>query len=235
MIPKKIHYCWFGSAEMPAEFKAFISEWSEIMPDYEIKLWNEDNAPMHLAYMKKALKHKKWANLSNYTRLHAVYEEGGVYFDTDVKVVKPFDDLLSNKCFFGLQSPDWDEINSFNNAIFGAEKNNFFIKKIMDACLALYDGSEIAHLSSPHLTTYLLRESGYKAQTDKVLLDNDVQIYPQTYFFPYHWKEKFTEDKITSNTYAIHFWSGTWAEKKKKKKNHLLRRIAYRAKKKWQK
>ena len=210
MIPKKIHYCWFGEAKIPKEFKNYIDEWSIIMPDFEIKLWNEANAPMDLPYMKKAFEHKKWANLSNYTRLHAVYEEGGIYLDTDVKVVKSFSDLLHNTCFFGLQTSDWDARYSFNNAVYGAEKNHRFIKKLKDALIALYDGTEEANLSSPHLTTYFLREVGYNAKYDLGKLKNGIQIYPPDYFFPYHWENDFDPDQVTKNTYAIHFWNGSW-------------------------
>lgn len=219
MIQKKIHYCWFGNSELPLEFQNFISGWKTLMPDFEIVLWNEENSPMHLPYMQKALKYKKWANLSNYTRLHAVYEQGGFYLDTDVQVVKSFETLLDNKCFFGLQQPQKDVVNSFNNAIFGAEKNHWFVKRLKDALLALYDGTEIAYLSSPHLTTYFLKDAGYSQINDSELIDDDIKIYPPESFYPYHWEEEFSNDHVTENTYAIHFWSGSWADAKPAKRS----------------
>jgi mannosyltransferase OCH1-like enzyme len=208
-IPKKIHYCWFGGKELPDEYKKYMETWYKIMPDFEIKLWNEDNSPMHLPYMKLALEYRKWANLSNYVRLHAVYEEGGIYLDTDVQVIKSFTPLLNDSCFLGLQIEKTTEINSFNNAIFGAVPKHLFINKMKEALPALYDGKETAYLSSPHITTYLLNKEGYSGlQQEKV---KDIQVYPREYFYPYSWLEKYSEDCITENTYAIHFWSGTWS------------------------
>lgn len=211
MIPKKIHYCWFGPNPIPQEFKCFINGWSKKMPDYEIKLWNENNSPMEIPYLKKAHKNKKWANISNYIRLHAIYEEGGIYLDTDVEVIKSFDPLLSNQCFFGLQRIETDLPNSFNNAIFGASPNHYFINKLKESLKSLYDGTEIAYLSSPHLTTFLLKEEGYSGEKQHELISDNIQIYPPSYFFPYHWEEEFSQDKITQDTFAVHYWSGTWA------------------------
>ncbi len=224
MIPKIIHYCWFGGKELPLEYQNYIKTWKEKMPDFKIKLWNEDNSPMELPYMKIAYENKNWANLSNYVRLHAVFEEGGIYLDTDVEARKSFSPLLDNNCFFGLQIKETNKINSFNNAIFGATPNHIFVKKLKDALLALYDGSEIAYLSSPHLTTYLLNNEGYKKGQYEQL--KDIQIYPREYFFPYSWEENFSENCITENTFAIHYWSGTWSEKKTtKQKSNLKSKI----------
>ena len=78
MIPKKIHYCWFGPGEMPDDQKAYIEEWKVMHPKWKFKLWNEQNTPMNLDYMKTALKNKKWSNMSNYTRLHAICKEGDI-------------------------------------------------------------------------------------------------------------------------------------------------------------
>ncbi len=94
MIPKKIHYCWFGGKEKPEDVKRYIASWKKYCPDYEIKEWNESNFDIHENdYCREAYEAKKWAFLTDYVRLKALYEEGGFYMDTDVEVVKSLDPL----------------------------------------------------------------------------------------------------------------------------------------------
>lgn len=221
MIPKKIHYCWFGDKPIPDNYKKFIEGWRALMPDYEIVLWNEENSPMEEKYLKRAYANKKWANLSNYVRLHAVHQEGGIYLDTDVEVVKSFDPLLNHSCFFGYQVSSHESVN---NAVFGAEKNHWFIKSQLEAIKLLYDGLETEYLSSPHLTTYLLRENAYLSPSAEVP-DKELRVFPYTWFYPYSWMEPYTPECVTEDTYTIHHWSGTWAITKEKKKASVLKSI----------
>lgn len=221
MIPKKIHYCWFGGKPLPDNYKRFIEGWKNLMPDYEIILWNEENAPMEEKYLKRAYAHKKWANLSNFVRLHAVYQQGGIYLDTDVEVVKTFDPLLQHSCFFGYQVASEESVN---NAIFGAEKNHWFIKKQLGAIKLLYDGIETEYLSSPHLTTFLLQDNGYLDASLEVA-DKNLRIFPYQWFYPYSWLDAYSPKCVTKQTFAIHHWSGTWAAPAPKKKpGSLLQR-----------
>ena len=95
MIPKKIHYCWFGRGEKPKDALKCIESWKKFCPDYEILEWNEDNFDLtQNRYMKEAYEAKKWAFVSDYARLKIIYDNGGIYLDTDVEIIKPIDDLL---------------------------------------------------------------------------------------------------------------------------------------------
>ena len=101
MIPKKIHYCWFGRGEKPKLAKKCIESWKKYCPDYEIVEWNEDNFDIHMnGYTKMCYEQKKYAFLTDYIRLLVVAEHGGIYFDTDVEVVHTIDDLLKYDAFY---------------------------------------------------------------------------------------------------------------------------------------
>ena len=105
MIPKTIHYCWFGHSEKPELFVKCLNSWKKYCPDYEIKEWNEDNFDIHCSdYVQEAYEAGKWAFVTDYARLWIIYHHGGIYLDTDVEVIKPYDDLLSNKAFFGFET-----------------------------------------------------------------------------------------------------------------------------------
>lgn len=131
MIPKKIHYVWFGGKEKSNDIIKCMKTWEEKLPDYEFIEWNEENfVPEKGSFVDQALKNKKWAFVSDYIRMYAVYTQGGIYLDTDVIVLKSFDSFLSNLAFVGFEDPG----KPFS-AVFGAEAHNEFVKKNLD----LYD------------------------------------------------------------------------------------------------
>ena len=108
MIPKKIHYCWFGRKELPEKAKKCIASWKKYCPDFEIIEWNEDNIDVYQnQYTTYTYDNKRFAFLSDYLRLLIVYKEGGIYFDVDVEVVRPIDELLENQAFFGFETKDY--------------------------------------------------------------------------------------------------------------------------------
>jgi hypothetical protein len=208
LIPKIIHYCWFGNQEIPKNYAKYIEGWKSIMPDYQFKLWNESNSPMHLSYMQVALRSKCWANLSNYVRLHAVYQEGGIYLDTDVEIVKKFDPLLELNCFFGFESNPASERLLINNAVFGAEPRHPFIGECKSYLLANFPGSEPANYSAPELITYLLSHKGLNQYGSQKI--DGVDLLGREYFYPHGWKETFSQKAVTPNTFAIHHWGKSW-------------------------
>ena len=108
MIPKKIHYCWFGKNELPTKAKKCIASWKKYCPDYEIVEWNEDNYDVHQnAYTTYTYDNKKFAFLSDYARLQIILREGGIYFDVDVEVVRSLDELLRYPAFFGFETEEY--------------------------------------------------------------------------------------------------------------------------------
>ena len=230
MIPKIIHYCWFGKGNMPSEFVEFIEGWKNILPDYQIIRWDESNAPLHLGYVSNALVHKNWANVSNYVRLHALYEFGGIYLDTDIELLKSFDELLSDSVFVGFQNKDVASKNCVNNAVLGAEKGSDFIKELMDEIIANYDGNEPAAFSSPNVTTSVLKNRGLSHYGNQKL--GHISIYEEDFFYPLSYLDQFKNpnferDKknkkyVTHNTFCIHYWDNSW---KKPVKQSLSKKI----------
>lgn len=107
MIPRTIHYCWFGRTPLPDKAKICIESWKKFMPDYEIKEWNEDNFDVNIIkYTAEAYKLKKYAFVSDYARFWILYHYGGVYFDVDVELIKPIDDILARGAFMGCEKPE---------------------------------------------------------------------------------------------------------------------------------
>ena len=234
MIPKIIHYCWFGGKEIPRNLRRYLKSW-EINKGYKVMRWDESNTAIEdIPYLKNAFEHKKWANLSNLTRLIALKEYGGIYLDTDIEILKPFDDILDNECFLGFEDKfvDWD--GCVNNAVMGSVPNHWFIILMEKELLQNFDGTELAHLSSPNLTTRLLKELGmntYGAQCIKGL-----QLFEIEYFYPYSWYEVFNPNRITPNTYTIHHFQQSWSGKASKKEiKKVLKKKFYLLKWSWMK
>ena len=134
MIPKVIHYCWFGRNPLPPLAVKCIESWKKYLPDYEIKEWNEDNFDVYTnQYTTEAYQAKKYAYVSDYARFWALYNEGGVYFDIDVEVIKPLDDLISKGSFMGCEK-DGDGAYTYPEVapglIVGCEPNHPIIKEL---------------------------------------------------------------------------------------------------------
>jgi len=212
-IPKILHFVWVGGKPLPEKTCSYLKSWSEHNPDYLIVRWDENNIDFSHHYLRNAYKYKKWANISNLVRLLAVYKFGGIYLDTDIKVLRSLDPLLANDCFFGFQLKELCDC-CVNNAVFGAQKQHWFVKKISEKLLADFDGTEESHLSSPVLTTQLLLSEGLKSYSDKGVKIKDITIYSVETFNPFSWKEKFHPSQITPDTYTLHFWERSWWEKK---------------------
>lgn len=212
MIPKIIHYCWFGTKPIPSDYQGYIDGWKRLMPDYEIRLWNEQNSPMHLPYLQAALKYKKWANLSNFVRIYALYHHGGIYMDTDMEVLKPLEEFRQYGSFLGLELGEKNPKDIVvNNAIFGAEKKHPFVEKCMDFYLQHFDGRDTALDSSPYLVTRLLKEEGMHQYGRQNV--GGVELFPKEYFYPYHITEQFTPECVQENTYTIHHWGYSWGKR----------------------
>ncbi|MFI3326692.1 MAG: glycosyltransferase [Clostridia bacterium] len=207
MIPKIIHYCWFGGNPLPEKDTKFIDTWKKFCPDYEIKCWNESNYDVTKnKYMYEAYKAKKWGFVPDYARLDIIYNHGGIYLDTDVEIIKNFDELLANKAFMGFESQKF--VNLGNG--FGAEKNNETIKKIMDTydnLKFIKDDGTYNITPSPILNSKELENMGF-IMNNELQETNSTKLYPQEYFCP----KDYDIEKIilTENTFSIHHWNSSW-------------------------
>ena len=218
MIPKVIHYCWFGGNPLPKSAIKCIESWKKFLPDYEIKEWNESNFDINLIpYTREAYEMKKYAYVSDVARFLVLYREGGVYFDTDVEVVKPLDDIIEAGAFMGIEDLG-EEGKTFPNVAPGlglaVEAGNPFYKEILDHYYECHYYDPITKVPYPltvvnHCTDLLIK-NGLKP-TNKFQTVAGINIYPVDYFCP-------LEDAtgiltITENTRAIHWFSKTWIDK----------------------
>lgn len=230
MIPKIIHYCWFGGNEKSPLIKRCIESWKKFCPDYEIKEWNESNFDVNCnAYVKKAYEMKKWAFVADYARFYVLYQYGGVYLDTDVQLVKNIDELRLKGKFAGFGN---DEIVN-TGLILATEKNDWLCKKVMDT----YIGEEFVWddpskiLAIGRRVTRILIDSGLKPNGQMQTVQ-DYTIYPKYYFNP---TDGDIRGKVDERAYSIHHYAATWFSPKDKLKNTLRRFVGHRNIERWQK
>lgn len=207
-IPKIIHYCWFGRNEKPEAVEYCIASWKKWLPDYRIMEWNEDNFPIEEAndYVREAYQNKKWAFVSDYVRLHALVQYGGIYFDTDVEVFRSFDELLENDTFFGFESKDY-----LTTAIMGCQKDSpvieAFLKKYEGRHFVLPDGTLDTETTNVVVLTRMLKKQGLRLNGKQQVIDGTV-IYPQCYFSPNDLRNIFGKYKKTN--YSYHHCYASW-------------------------
>lgn len=216
MIPKKIHYCWFGRAEKPKQAKKCIESWKKYCPDYEIIEWNEDNFDINCnAYVQMCYEQKKYAFLTDYVRLVVVLEHGGIYFDTDVEAVRSFDDLLDYGAFYGFETSDY--INTGEG--FGAEAGNEIVLQMLHEYDRLLDGKQ-GTIGCPILNTEALLKFGLVQDGQMQRIRNAV-VFPQDYFNPYD--DPTGVLTMTENTFSIHWYGKSWLDKKTVLRSKLMK------------
>jgi hypothetical protein len=206
MIPKVIHYCWFGDNKLPTIFKKCINSWSKNCPDYEIICWNESNYDINKnCFMEEAYLARKFPFVSDYARLDIVFNHGGFYMDTDVLLRKSLDSLINNKAFFALDS------GGANTGIgFGATKGHPIVSEIMES----YKDEKFLKDGRPDLTpctvrtTEILKKKGFIHADHKQLI-GDVLLLPEVYFSPFFGNS--SKPKISDQTIGEHLSARTWS------------------------
>lgn len=227
MIPKKIHYCWFGDKPLDKKGQKCLESWKKYFPDYEIIEWNENNFDVNCCqYVKEAYEAKKWAFVSDYARYKILYEQGGVYFDTDVEVIKTFDDILEKGAFFGCENPVTEKEAATNPGLGCAVAPGLgFYKEVLDdyekSSFYNEDGSMNLY-TIVQRTTDLLRKYGLQDSAN-IQCVADIYIYPSEYFCPIDMSSG--RLIITPNTHSIHRYAGSWETKKNKFRGKVYRLI----------
>ncbi|MDQ0243677.1 mannosyltransferase OCH1-like enzyme [Bacillus fengqiuensis] len=201
MIPKKIHYCWFGKGEMPQLAQKCIKSWEKYLPDYELILWNEDTFDVNShPFTKSAYEKKKYAFVTDYVRLYALYNHGGIYMDTDVEVIKNLDNLLSNRAFSGFESND-----TVPTGIMASIKKH----KIIGILLDYYNENNDFNLTpNTQIISSIFESMGLNRNGSYQILENDFHLYPRDYFCPIGFDNE--KKHFTENTYTIHHFAGSW-------------------------
>ena len=220
-IPKVIHYCWFGHNPLPPLAQKCIASWRKFFPDYEIKEWNEDNFDINsIPYTAQAYKHKKYAFVSDYARFKILYENGGIYFDTDVEVIKPMNDILAKGAYFGRENESYFACNP--GLGFACEPNSKLLKKMLDLYTNMQFESASGTLNKKTIVEYFsehLLKKGLHFQAGIIEFEG-IYIYPPDYFCPK--SSEFGKIQISENTRTIHHYAASWIGPKQRIANLLI-------------
>jgi hypothetical protein len=216
MIPKIIHYCWLSGEEFPQDIKRNIASWNALLPDYEFMLWDTKRFDLEQwPFAKEAFENKKYAFASDIVRLYAVHQYGGIYLDTDVQILKKFDNLLHLPYFVGLEYE-----NIIEAAIFGAEKNSEWLAH----CLKHYENRSFVKEDGSFditIAPYILKLQLQKVKrvvsmtSDQVkTVEKLIQDKKKFFLFPYEYfsPKDVQSGKIhnTKNTYTVHHFNSSW-------------------------
>lgn len=243
MIPKVIHFVWLSNDPYPSKIKKCMKTWKKVMPDYEIKCWNTKNFDIDSApsYVREAFKQRKWAFAADYIRMYALYHEGGIYLDSDVKILKPFDDFLQYHFFSSLEyhtlqierTGAMDMIDAEGNrikdgfvsgiqiqaAVMGAEPGCSFVKDVMED----YRQREFempgkllgSGIMAPFIYARVMEKYGFKYKDVDQLLKDNIMVYRSEIFAG-------NKHEVTPDSYAIHYCAHSWKPDWKEKLMHLL-------------
>lgn len=238
MIPRIIHYCWFGRNPLPELSIKCIESWKKFLPDYEIKEWNEDNFNVDaILYTKDAYAEKRYAFVSDYARFYILYKYGGIYFDTDVELIKPIDDILRRGGFMGVQGhckgylcgiyvPHLNITVAAGLGI-AAEPGHVIYKELLNVYDNLHfkdDKGKLNVKTVVYYTTEVLSRHGLQKDNDNIQCVDGIYIYPEDYFNPIN---IITERlHVTENTRSIHWFMASWKRLSTKEKIvRFIRRI----------
>lgn len=225
MIPKTIHYCWFGRNKKTKLAEKCIKSWKKYCPDYEIIEWNEDNFDIFAAplYVRQAYEVKKWAFVTDYVRLWAMVNYGGIYMDTDVEVIKPLEPFLMYRAFSGFESE-----KTIPTGIMASEKDFPLFQELLryydDAYFINTDGT-FNLTTNVVIITDICKERGLMENNSFQIID-DFALYPKEFFCPIDNNTCLL--KKTRNTVAIHWFAGSWLEKEQRKKAEAFKKANQR-------
>lgn len=216
MIPKIIHYCWFGGKPLPTSAKRCIESWKKFLPGYEIKRWDESNFDVNIIpYTSQAYTAKKYAFVSDYARFKILYEHGGLYFDTDVELIQSIDDIINKGPFMGCENP-YNSNSTPNELCVAPGLGLGIIPKhpFYNEIISFYNSIDFVNPNGKHspktVVTYitkLLCQSGLRNTPDIQSVEG-ISIYPSDFFCPISTVDGIL--RLTSNTRSIHWYDQTW-------------------------
>lgn len=232
MIPKIIHYCWFGGNPLPELAIKCISSWKRYFPDYEIKEWNESNFDIKSCdYCMEAYKAKKWAFVSDYARFKILYKYGGLYFDTDVEIIKSMEDIVQAGSFMGCEKPSIKE-RTINPGLGLAAAPGLGLYKIIlddyEKSHFINDDGSKNYLTVVDRTTNILKKYGFKEVDELQEIKGKsnewkIIVYPSEYFCPMSYETG--ELIVTDNSRSIHWYDASWLDKKMQRRHKHSARI----------
>ena len=230
MIPKIIHYCWLSDEPFPKKIRKCMETWKNTHPDYEIVRWSTKNFDINsIPYVKEAFEARKWAFAADYIRMYALYTQGGTYLDSDVILLKRFDDFLNNSFFSCMEyhpiqiekcgtmnyidsdgkriADKYIEGIQIQAAVMGAEKGNPFVKEVMDWYSDKHfvneDGTIRTNVLSPYIYARVAEKIGFLYKDIDQNLPGRIHIYPSETFAG-------NKHEVTPNSYAIHLCAHSW-------------------------
>lgn len=210
MIDKRIFYLWCGSSK-PIDVEVCVLSWCQNLPDYEIVEIKEDDttwfdfnkACAENEFFNFVYKNKIWAYVADYIRFYVLEKFGGIWLDTDVQVLKSFNDVINTGILLGRENN-----NHIETALIGAEAHHPLIKQALD-----FYNEEIWRsplYTSPRILTHCLEKFGFSAGQEGLISLKDITIYPPEYFYPFPLRTLFNPDMLTANSYALHWWKSSW-------------------------
>ncbi|MDR1923278.1 MAG: hypothetical protein LBQ66_02795 [Planctomycetaceae bacterium] len=209
-IPKTIHYCWFGGNPLLPMNLECIESWHKYLPDYQFVRWDESNSPIDaVPFVRRAYSEKMWAFVSDYVRIYALLNEGGIYMDTDMLLLKSLDPFLSHRAFAAFEN-----LKELGVAIFGDERHHPFLSLCMD----WYNSRKFNPYHpprNPKVITKILRQKGLSKYGRQQIFD--VDLYQIEYFYSLPFRNRMQRadyhEFVTPETVAVHLWNKTWAPK----------------------
>lgn len=201
-IPRRLHYCWYGGKALTELGQRCTATWREVIPDYAVIRWDEQQPATDHPYVAAAYRQGQYAFVADYMRLLRLWEQGGIYLDTDVEVLRRFDDLLRYPLFFGLQAP-----GNIGCAVIGAMAGHTFLRRALDELDAEARSGQISFQPLPEMITRLVHEL---PEGERPV------VFPEEYFYPYNpyspvpLQRKPLQSHISEHTYCIHHWEGAW-------------------------
>lgn len=212
MIEKKIYYVWIGNKNKPEIFHKCYNSWKKNLPKYDIIEINETNFDVEKykkenKFFRVCYEKKLWAYISDYMRVVHLYENGGIYLDIDMEIIKNMDNLLNNRFFIGYENEQY-----ISAGIFASVKGHIFLKKVIE----FYEKEiwEKPLWTIPKIFTYILERDFGLLNNKNYIEAEDIKIYPEEYFYPYHFNEEYSDNCIKENTYGIHWWNDSWSNMK---------------------